>query len=189
MAWQTVKYTLKSSCPMLVHNGRMANPLDKYAKMMKEVSGKRTKTDADYEQIAKIEFMAGLYMGVDGPIIPASNFDAMLINAAKKVKDGNAAKAGVFCLEHARIEYEGPRTADELWADERFRHTALVRVATAKVVRTRPVFGEWTAVVTINLEDGVVNAAQVDRWFQIAGAQVGLGDWRPQWGRFQASRL
>ena len=88
MAWQVAKYELKSSCAMLVHNGRMANPLDRFAKMMKEVSGKRSKTDADHELMARIEFMAGLYMSADGPIIPAQNIDAMLVNAAKKLKDG-----------------------------------------------------------------------------------------------------
>lgn len=189
MAWQTAIYSLKSSCAMLVHNGRMANPLDKYAKMMKEVSSKRNKTDADYEQMARIEFVAGLYIGADGPIIPAANIDAMLVNAAKKVKEGNSAKAGVFCLENARMEYSGPRTSDGLWENEQFRHTSLVRVGTARVPRTRPVFEQWSANVTINYEDTVVNVGAIDRWFVIAGAQVGLGDWRPQWGRFQAQRL
>lgn len=189
MAWQVAKYELKSSCPMIVHNGRMANPLDRYAKMMKAVSGKRSKTDADHEQMARIEFMAGLYMGEDGPIIPAQNIDAMLINAAKKVKEGQLAKAGVFCLEHTRLEYEGPRDDEGLWADESFRHTALVRVGTARVARTRPVFNKWSATVTINYEDTVVNIGAIDRWFQLAGTQVGLGDWRPQWGRFVAVRI
>lgn len=189
MAWQVAKYELKSSCPMLVHNGRAANPLDRYAKMMKEVSSKRNKTDADYELLARIEFMAGLYMSKDGPIIPAQNIDAMLINAAKKVKEGMIAKAGVFCLEPALMEYDGPRDDEGLWADESFRHIALVRVGTARVARCRPVFNEWSAVVTINYEDTVVNIGAIDRWFQLAGTQVGLGDWRPQWGRFSATRL
>lgn len=189
MAWQTVKYGLKSLCPMLVHNGRTANPLDRYAKMLKEISSKRSKTDADYERMAQIEFMAGLYMSDDGPIVPAANVDAVMIAAAKKLREGNTGRAGVFCLEHARLEYEGPRTVDELWKDEAFRHIAIVRVGTARVARCRPVFNDWKATVTINYEDTVVNLAQVDRWFQIAGTQIGLGDWRPQWGRFQAARL
>lgn len=189
MAWQVAKYELKSSCAMLVHNGRMANPLDRFAKMMKEVSGKRSKTDADHELMARIEFMAGLYMSADGPIIPAQNIDAMLVNAAKKLKDGTLAKAGVFCLEHAVMAYDGPRDDEGLWANEQFRHVALVRIGTARVARTRPVFNEWAAVVTINYEDTIVNVGAIDRWFAIAGTQVGLGDWRPQWGRFQAQRL
>ena len=189
MAWQTLKYKLTSSADLIMHNGRMANPTDKFAKLMKQISSKRAKTDADFEEMARIEFLASLYMAADGPILPSYVLDATLINGAKKSKEGMSAKAGAFCLEHARLEYDGPRTADELWADERFRHVALVRVGTAKVVRTRPVFNEWSAVVSVNIETGIVNPARVDDWWAAAGTQVGLCDWRPQHGRFTAVRI
>lgn len=174
---------------MIVHNGQTADPLNAMAKKLKQVSSKRAKTDADYEEMARIEFIAGLYMGKDGPIIPATNIDSMLINAAKKSKEGQFAKSGVFCAEHALMQYDGPRTADELWQDERFRFSALVRVGTARVARMRPVFKEWSAVIKLNVEESVINPARIDDWFIAAGSVVGLGDWRPQHGRFTATRL
>lgn len=189
MAWQTLRYQLTSSSDVLFHNGQMANPLNKWAKLMKQISSRRAKTDADHEEIARIEFLASLYMAADGPVIPAEVLDAVMINGAKKSKEGMVAKSGAFCLEHARLEYDGPRTADELWADERFRHVSIVRVGQAKVVRTRPIFNEWSAIVSVNIETGIVNPARVDDWWAIAGTQVGIGDWRPQHGRFQAKRL
>lgn len=189
MAWQTVTYRLTSDCQMIVHNGQTADPLNKWSKAIKKVSGKRTKTDADYEEMARLEFFAGLYMGPDGPIVPRQNIDAMILNAAKKLREGPLAKAGAFCLEDAPMTYDGPRTAEALWSDERFRHVAIVRVGTARVARTRPVFNTWSAVVKVNIEDGVINVTQLDQWMQIAGTQVGLGDWRPQNGRFTATRL
>src|SRR5262245_43664191 len=139
MAWQTLKYQLQSSAPLLMHNGQMANPTNMYAKMLKQVSSKRAKTDADYEEMARIEFMASLYMGEHGPIIPSYVIAPMLVAAAKKSKEGPAAKSGAFCLEHAMLDYDGPRIDQELWSDERFRHVALVRVGNARVARTRPV--------------------------------------------------
>jgi hypothetical protein len=39
------------------------------------------------------------------------------------------------------------------------------------------------------VETTVVNPGRVDEWMTIAGTQVGLGDWRPQHGRFIASRI
>ncbi len=189
MAWQTLNYQIRSSAPLIMHNGQMANPLNKFAKSLKQISSKRAKTDADYEEMARIEFLASLYMSPDGPVIPAFVIDATLINAAKKSKEGIAAKSGAFCLDHAQLEYNGPRAADALWADESFRHVALVRVANARVARTRPVFASWSAVVSVNIETSIVNPARVDDWFAIAGTQVGLMDWRPQHGRFQAQRL
>lgn len=189
MAWQTAIYRLTSDAPMLVHNGQTADPLNKWAKAMKAISGKRKKTDADYEELARLEFMAGLYMGPDGPIIPAANIDSMVINAAKKNREGKLAQSGAFCMKDAIMQYEGPRAADDLWKDDRFRHVAIVRVQSARVARTRPVFRDWAATVEISFEDTVVNKAQLDAWLHIAGTQVGLGDWRPQHGRFSVEAV
>ena len=189
MAWQILTYQLTSDCPMLAHNGQTADPLNKWAKAMKQISGKRKKTDADYEEMARIEFYAGLYMGKEGPIIPARSVDSLIINAAKKNREGPVAKSGVFCVTDARLEYEGPRTAEALWADENFRHAALVRIQTARIMRTRAVFKQWAATIQLQIENTVVNPKQVDDWFFIGGTQIGLGDWRPQHGRFTAKRL
>ena len=87
MAWQTITYRLTSDCPMLMHNGQTADPLNHWSKSMKQVSGKRKKTDADYEELAKIEFFAALYIDKTGPIIPSANIDSMLVNAAKKLRE------------------------------------------------------------------------------------------------------
>lgn len=190
MAWQILRYTLTSSAPLIMHNGQMADPLNYYAQELHKISGKTKKTDADHMRMAEIEFMAGLYMGEDGPIIPAYVIDAMTVNAAKKSKEGPAAKSSVFCLGHAQLEYDGPRTADELWADERFRLRAAAVVGMGKkVMRTRPMFGTWSLTATINVEITIVNPERIDEWMRVAGTQVGLGDWRPQHGRFQAKRL
>lgn len=153
------------------------------------MSAKKAKTDADYEELARLEFMAGLYLSPEGPVIPSFVIEALLVGAAKKVREGNEAKAGMYGPENAALQYDGPRTADELWADESFRYMAIVRVGTARVARCRPVFNNWSAVVKVSVETGVVNPARVDDWMAIAGTQIGVGDWRPKFGRFTAVRL
>ena len=55
----TLQLTIKGVSPLLLHNGQTANPLNKYARQLKAVSGKRNKTDEDFEAMAKIEFLAG----------------------------------------------------------------------------------------------------------------------------------
>ncbi len=189
MAWQVLRYQLTSDCPMLMHAATTVDPLHPLAKELKRVSGKKAKTDADHEMMARIEFMAGLYMGKDGPIIPAANIDAMLIRAAAKVKEGTIAKTAIYCKASAPMQYDGPRDADALWACEQFRHRCRCKVGMASVMRTRPVFNEWSAVVELAVETSTVNPSQVDAWFAIAGQQVGLGDWRPQHGRFSVVRI
>lgn len=156
---------------------------------MKLISSKRIKTDADYEELARIEFLAALYMDTNGPVLPPNMIDAMIIGAAKKSREGQIAKSGCFCLNVAQLDYAGPRTADALWADETFRFVAIVRIGTSRIARTRPIFQEWSAEVRLHTETSIVNVSRVDEWMQIAGTQIGLGDWRPKYGRFTVERL
>lgn len=190
MAWQKLIFSLTGDAPLICHNGQTADPLNGYAKAIKAISGKKTKTESDFEEMAKLEFLAGLYMSKeDGPILTAMMIDACVIRGAMKSKDGVSAKSGFFTVEDARLEYNGPRTGEELWKLPEFRLSVPVRVGQARVIRTRPIFNEWSAVVTVQYEDGVVNPATVVSWFTVAGSLVGLGDWRPRFGRFQAKRL
>lgn len=189
MAWQTMNFRLTGDAPLISHNGQTADPLNRYAKAMKAISGKRKKTDSDLEELARLEFLAGLYLGDNGPILPMMMIDACVIDAAKKSREAVLAKSGFFTVGNAPLEYDGPRSADDLWKDERFRLSVPVRVQTARIIRTRPIFNEWAATVTVQYEDSVINAATVAGWFGVAGALVGLGDWRPRFGRFQAKRL
>lgn len=190
MAWKTMQFHLIGDAPLITHNGQTADPLNKFAKQLKTISGKRKKTDSDYEEMAKIEFLAGLYLTKeDGPIIPATVIDACIIEAAKKSREGVLAKSGFFTTAHSRLEYDGPRTADELWEAETWRISVPVKIGQARVIRTRPIFPQWQTTVAIQYENTVVNAAQVAAWFAVAGTLVGLCDWRPRYGRFQAKRL
>jgi hypothetical protein len=133
--------------------------------------------------------MAGLYLAPDGPIIPNYVFDGMTVKASQKSKEGPMARSSVFCLNHARLEYEGPRQADEMWQEEQFRFSRIVKVGTARVVRMRPKFDNWSCVAELNVETTLINPARIDEWMRVAGTQIGLGDWRPQYGRFTAQRL
>lgn len=189
MALRTVSYRLRSSSPLMLHSGQLADPLNKWSKSLKQISSKRKKTDADLEEMARLEFLGSLYTTASGPAIPADNLAAMLIAAAKKSREGDLAKTGVFVEDHAMIEYDGPRDPDAMWKAETFRDTRGVRVGTARVMRTRPVFPVWSAIVTFAVDDEIVNPARLDDWMAAAGRIVGLCEMRPRYGRFTAERI
>lgn len=189
MAWNSVRYQLTSSVALIQHNGQTADPLNRYSKAIKQISSKRNKTDADYEEMARIEFMAGLYLDADGPVLPSKIIDSMIVEAARKSREGRIATSGCFCLTSSRLEYDGPRTPEELWADETFRFSSLVRIRSARIIRMRPIFPEWAAVIALDVEDTAINVSRLDDWMHIAGTQIGIGDWRPKYGRFTAERL
>ena len=189
MAWQTAKYRLTGDVSLIFHNGQTADPRNKFARALKQISSKRTKTEADYEEMAHLEFLAGLYMTEAGPAIPQEVLDAALIAGAKKSKEGQVAKSACYTVKPALLVYDGPRDAEGLWADERFQFSRPVRVGMARVMRMRPVFEKWSAEIELTYEASLINLSRVDAWLNDAGTQVGICDWRPQHGRFTAERL
>jgi hypothetical protein len=184
MAIQKIEMKWTGTAPLILHNGQLSDPLSKWSKQMKKLTSSRSKTDADHEQIAKVEFMGSLYMGTDGPVIPAENIEAALVEGAKKVRKGPNAKAGLFVMNHATIEYEGPRSSEELWEDKRFVSRVSAKVQKNRIMRTRPIFNNWSIIVHVEYEDSLLNKADILEFASKAGSIVGVGDWRPRYGRF-----
>ena len=182
---QTQTYKLKSVTPLLMHNGRLANPLDPFQRDLAKLTKKRGKTDADLEEIARREFYGGIYWNSElGPHIPDLLMQACIQEGAKKFKLGKQFKSAVFVAGDIKLEYSGPRTVDEVWKDGRFRHQCMVKIGTSKTLRTRPIFEDWSGQVSVTFDETVVEEDQVRQSLEAAGRFVGVGDWRPRYGRF-----
>lgn len=182
------RVTLTGTAPLLMHNARLANPIDPATKSKAEIANKRRKTDDDHHELARREFLGGLYIDPDvGPYIPGQNIERAILDAARLSKNGRNIERGVFIETDINpLWYRGPRTADELWKDENFWMTSLVVQQRNRVPRTRPKFSEWSVSA-----DGVLDPSQLDypvfeQIVHSAGQLIGLGDWRPRYGRFTA---
>ena len=167
------------------HNGQMADPLNPFARAMKEISGKRKKTEADHSAMADIEFIAGLYTNESKQvIIPGRVLEAWIAEGARKSKEGKVCLSSTFVDTDALLHFDGDdMTIDQLKASEAHRLKVAVKVGQAKVMRTRPHFHNWSGEfkVSINLE--MANPAQLKRWIEDAATYLGIGDWRPRHGR------
>lgn len=191
MALVLQNFRLTGAVPIILHNGRTANPLDPWSKALKAISSKRKKTDADHEEMARIEWYASLYQNKEERIIlPGMLIEAAFQNGAKKHKLGTIAKAALFVDQHARLEFDGmDLTADELWERGENTLTVACRVQTSKVMRTRFIAEEWAATVAVTYENTLLNLAQVIDIIDATGSQVGVGTWRPKHGRFVAEAV
>lgn len=200
----TQTYRLKGLSPLLLHNGQAIDPLNQYAKEMKRISKKRAKTDEDQGLMSRIEWFMSMYHNgttdqiQDGEItidpgarvtLPATSIEAMLVMGAKKLKLGGSAKAGLIVEDDAPLEYDGPTDINKLFAAGKHLHRVAVRVGTARVMRTRPIFRVWASRVTVLFDTAVIDEPQVFDILKAAGQQVGIGDWRPRFGRFEAERV
>lgn len=187
IGYEKVKLKIIGVSPLLMHNGQLADPLNKWSKAIKEISGKRKKVDADLEEMARLEYFGGLYLKNGEPCIPGEVWEATLVSGAKKSKAGQQAKAAILVSEDVPVLYQGPRTPDALWADERFRLRAAAKVGPSRVMRTRPMFPEWSCDLEVHYLPDLLNGKDIVQFAQAAGVQVGICDWRPRFGRFMVN--
>lgn len=184
------RITIEGTASLLMHNSRLANPLDPAAKALKRVTSKRTKTDEDHEEIARLEHAGSLYHDTDiGPYIPGENIWRCLYDAAKKSKRGPKVKEGVFISSDFNpLAYNGPRDINGLWANENFRLIASAKPpGQGRVMRCRPMFRQWRTDAEGILDLNILDFAELEAIAETAGQLVGLGDWRPRYGRFVAT--
>lgn len=187
---KTLKTTWTGIRPLVMHNGLLADPTNPYTRRIKEICAKGSKklTDADYEERDRLEWEGGLYWDDDdGLIIPSDNIERCIQLGAQKSRVGKDVQAAVFCVEpHTKLDYEGPITKDKLFnADGRFILRKGVKVQTSRIIRIRPMIPTgWKLSFELEFDDTIVNPKTLAKAMQDAGALIGLGDWRPKFGRF-----
>lgn len=171
---------------LICHNGQTADHLNPFSKTMKQLTGKRQKTDADYAQLADVEYRAGLYTdSKNRVVIPSRVLEASIAEGARKSKEGKLALSGLFVDTDAVLDHYdgGPLTIEELTKSPDHRLTVGVRVGTNRVMRTRPIFRNVETSFEVSLNPEVANEEQLKLWLANTVAMVGIGDWRPRHGR------
>lgn len=189
MALESMTVKLVGTNPLLMHSNRGVNTLLPETKALKAVTSKRTKSDEDIEQIARLEWELGMYHDADvGPYLPGEMILACIRDAAKKTKQGKAILEAVF-LDDAKVKlaYDGPRDIKSLWELGTFYDLRPARVMGRTVNRARPIFPAWSAEFTLVFDGEVINGEDIQRILETAGRRVGLGDYRPTYGRFDVS--
>ncbi len=194
----TYNVTIEGFRPLVMHNGQLADPMNPHTKALKVATKKRNKTDDDIAEMARLEFIGGLYFDEKaGPLLPTDNLQACMLEGARMRKNGPIFETQVEVLpgDHGgaafgyRLDYKGPRDIVGLWADSRFRLVKGARVGQAKVIRTRPKFDKWSCSFVIEVSDGGPTEAQILEAFSDAGRSKGLGDWTPRYGRFTVASI
>ncbi|QUS42110.1 hypothetical protein RPMA_27285 [Tardiphaga alba] len=184
-----VKIRIEGTRRLIMHAGRLADPLDPVSKNLARLTSKKMKTEADHEAIGKTEWFGGLWLDGGVPCITAEALMATFIGAARTRRRGPQASAGLVVETNAKLEYAGPADLDALWEDHRFRLRVPVRVNSARAMRTRPCFEDWSAEFSASFLPTLLNPAEIVELFIIAGFTKGVGDWRPQNGTFTVKQI
>lgn len=179
---EQVKVRISGTSPLMMHNGQLVNPLNPIVKEMKKITSKTKKTDEDYDQLARLEFIGGLYYDSKvGPYIPQSCLWATIRAGARLQKKGPAVERGMMILDAMnRLEYTGTRKSAEMYdagfADIR---NAKPPGSSGQVMRCRPKFDPpWSVAFTIVYDPAQMAPDELRHWTEQAGLLLGLCDGR-----------
>lgn len=179
---------IKGITPMLLHSDAGVNPFHPLVKEMKALTGKRKKADEDRMEVARLEFMLALPVNSKGhPALPTFQIAACIRDGAKRTKNGKNCRSAIIINSedgYVPLIYSGAKTAAELFKDDNFVDARAVVVQRARVIRTRPIFRKWAVEFSVSIDDSVVNDDEFLNWVDAAGQYCGIGDYRPEFGRF-----
>lgn len=195
MDLENIKVRFVGKMTLLQHNVRLADPLNEFARASKKITdkGSAKRTEADHEALRRIEWEGGLYHDEKiGPYVPDTWIEGMFVETARPDKGGKRkAESGIFSgMDKIPIEYDGPRDIEGMWAEGwRFVDRRGAGVRDSKVQRTRPRFRDWALTFFVQFQPEVVDRSTVIDWMKKASYLVGLGDYRPKFGRFEVELL
>lgn len=184
---KTFTATITGVAPLMMHAERLADPTHPLTKALKKLTAKRAKTDEDLLAIKRSEWEAGMYVdSKSNPAVPVDWILAVLLAGAKKSKQGPLAKAGIYpaSQDFFPLTYSGPKDIEGLWADGRFCDYRGVCVGQSKVMRARPVFAGWSLAFAVTYDPDTIDGSSIETALERAGTLVGMGDYRPRFGRF-----
>jgi hypothetical protein len=145
------------------------------------------------EEMAEIEFFAGLHTYNGKVVIPSSMVFRNILESARKETKGKQVEAGVVvCADPIYLKFkDDDKTIEDLFKlgyyDQRL---VCIKGAGGKstIMRTRPRFDEWSCRVKIYYDDTMFN--DEDKFTKIVerGGRIGLGDYRQLFGKFLVER-
>jgi hypothetical protein len=127
-----------------------------------------------------------IYLGPDGVFMPAWTFKKMLCvdgatRAGLKIKRTGLSKfllPGLFMDGDPRFGVQEADFLHEVWGRVPPRTGAMVKI-------WRPALETgWHLAFGFQVYDDLIDASQIREALDVAGLKVGLGGWRPEYGRF-----
>lgn len=179
---------LTGTSPLLMNSGEFDRDSETYRAYF--LLGKKKAKSLDEDQrLRELEWKLRLYLDEEiGPFIPGRNVKELLRSAATKWRKGEDIKRSLVVIDYRiPLLYDGPREQDDLW-QAGYKFEAMVSNAGAgsgRVVRCRPKFEGWSLVAELAYDPEDLDfdflSVVCDR-----AKKYGLGDYRPEFGAFDA---
>lgn len=149
-------------------------------KMEEDQQGVGGPTKAKKRRDPKAEYQETIYPDSDGkPGFPASGFKHAMVTAAGYIRGLNAEKVKgmVFVLgDVLSVKFKTIRMRTDRVNQETRGGKKVVNL------RYRAELLDWTCVIMVRFDEGLIDASGVANLLNRAGFSVGIGDWRPEKG-------
>ncbi len=192
---KAIKATWTGIRPLIMSNAQMidwANPYVKRLKQLNQEKPRKSVPDSYHEQVAQVEWEGALYWDKElGLYIPSDNIEKALKEGASKLKLGKAAEASSYVSEPlVKVETVSayPKDLTKLYETPEYQMRSPVRVPPrtgARIMKVRPMIPTgWKLSFTLEFDDDDISGHQLIQAMNKAGRLIGLGVWRPKFGRF-----
>lgn len=194
MAIRYAHFKITGISPLLQNNPQTVDPFNKFSKLKKAITNKRTaKTEDDLLELGNIETEAKLYFDPElGVYVPSTWLtEAIICTGFQVAKIGRAKmRGGLFATEpKLALQYRDKakvKGVADLIKNPAFRHRMMLKQGQVRVPKDAPIFHDWSFSATLEFDDTVVDFPSLKRIAERASTYGGFGDFRPTFGRATA---
>lgn len=190
MAIKQISYRVNGLDSLLQNNPQMSDPLNKFSKEMKLITGKRKKTDDDIIAMREVELRAKIYWdNTQGIYVPSTWATASIQGVSwskAKIKKADI-RAAVFATQpKLKLQYDGMELVKkpiDIVNNDVFHNVISMKQGQVRVVKATPKFTGWSFDVSLDYDDSIINERELKDLVEYGAAFGGFGDFRPTYGR------
>lgn len=194
MTMKQANITITGINPLLQCNPQTVDPFNKFARLKKAITNKRTsKTDDDLIELGNLETESKIYFDEKiGVYVPATWLtEAICTTAFAVAKIGRTKmRGGIFATEDKiALDYNGKskvKAIADVVHNPQFRHRMILPQGQVRVPKDSPIFHDWKFSTAIEFDDAVIDQQTLERVVKHAARYGGFGDFRPTFGRATA---
>lgn len=187
---QNIHVKFNGVTPLLQNNAQTVDPFNKYAKLKKPLTAKRSKTDDDIQKIRDLEVESKVYFNDElGIYVPGSWLSASIAANAYSIAKVSKAKTrgAIFVVEDkTKLDYDGSElvhTIKDIVNNDRFIKVMILPQNGVRLAKSAPIFHRWSFSFNIEFDDAVLDEAQLVSILEYSAKYNGFGDFRPTFGR------
>lgn len=187
---KSIQVKFNGISPLLQNNSQTVDVFNKYAKLKKPLTAKRTKTDEDVQALRDIEVESKLYFNDELKMYVPSRWVMAAIaknsHAVAKIAKAKIRGAVFAVNDKCKLTYDGMELVNskiDIVKNDRFITTLILPQQQVRLAKSFPIFHEWSFESELEFDDNILDEAELISILEYSAKYGGFGDFRPSYGR------